>query len=524
MSVLGAIATPHALATQAGVRAYADGGNAIDAALAAAAMLTVVYPHQCAIGGDLMALLDDGAGMLCCVNGSGAAAARASSSVLRSRYSEMPDSGPDSITVPGLVAGWQSLHGLGARLSVARLLDPAIAAASDGVAVSTSLAAGIRYRGARLLERPAIGALFMPDGVPLAQGALLRQPQLARTLRSLAADGLGAFYTGAIGACLVSGLGRLGSCLTAADFAAHRSELSTPLRLEHRGAQIHTSPPNSQGFALLEAITALDALGIAIEPLGNAAPWLLRAQRMAAEDRDRYLGDPRRVSVPLTELLAPSVLRERLSARIAGRAWPAASPVSVPAHGDTVAVCAMDSTGVAVSLIQSLYQSFGSTVLEPVTGVIFHNRGRGFSLVPGAANEFVPGTRPAHTLSPVLIHRDGRVLAVLGTMGGRAQPQILAQLIPGIFEAGASLAAVLSAPRWVMGARDIDFDRPTVAIEADAPEPLDTALRIEDLDIARIPARNERVGHAQLITVGPDGVLQAASDPRSDGAAEVWRR
>jgi gamma-glutamyltranspeptidase/glutathione hydrolase len=517
----GAIATPHALATQAGVRAYAAGGNAIDAALAAAATLTVVYPHQCAIGGDLMALLDDGAGTLACVNGSGAAAAQASASALRARYSEMPEDGTDTITVPGLVAGWQSLHGLGAHLSVARLLEPAIEAAADGVAVSPSLAAGIRYRGAALLHRPAIGSLFMPDGVPLRQGALLRQPQLARTLQSLAADGLGSFYTGAIGALLVSGLQRLGSALTAADFTAHRSELCAPLRLAHRGAQIHTSPPNSQGFALLEAITALDALGIAIDPLGDAAPMLLRALRMAAEDRDRYLGDPRRVSIPLQELLAAPLLRERLLARAAGRSLPLASAGRIPAHGDTVAVCAMDSAGRAVSLIQSVYQSFGSMVIEPATGVIFHNRGRGFSLLSGAANEFVPGTRPAHTLSPVLMHREGRAIVALGTMGGRAQPQILAQLIPGIFDPGASLAAVLGAPRWVTGIRDIDFARPTIAIEADAPEHLDAALRIEDLDLARIPARDERVGHAQLVTIRPDGVLRAASDPRSDGAAEV---
>ncbi len=310
--------------------------------------------------------------------------------------------------------------------------------------------------------------------------------------------------------------------LSAADFAAHRSDVCAPLRLAYRDAQIHTSPPNSQGFVLLEAIAALDALGIAIEPRGSAAPALLQSLRMACEDRDRYLGDPRRVRIPLDQLLAPSMLKQRLAARIAGQRLEEPGAGSNPPRGDTVAVCAMDSQGTAVSLIQSLYQCFGAALLEPVTGVLFHNRGRGFSLKAGAANEFVPGTRPAHTLSPVLIHRGRRAFAALGTMGGRAQPQILAQLIPAVFDGRVAPSEALCAPRWVVGARDIDFERPTVAIEADAPAALDTALRIEDLDVARIGARDERLGHAQLVRVGSDGALEAASDPRSDGSYGVF--
>jgi gamma-glutamyltranspeptidase len=181
----------------------------------------------------------------------------------------------------------------------------------------------------------------------------------------------------------------------------------------------------------------------------------------------------------------------------------------------------MDSVGTAVSLIQSVYQSFGAALLEPVTGVLFHNRGRGFSLRAGSANEFVPGTRPAHTLSPVLIHRNTRAFAAVGTMGGRAQPQILAQLIPALFDGDRPLAEALCAPRWVVGAADIGFARATVAIEADAPAALDAALRIEDLDVQRIPSRDERVGHAQLVRVRSDGALEAAADPRSDGSSGV---
>jgi gamma-glutamyltranspeptidase len=520
--VKGAVTTPHALASEAGAQAYAAGGNAIDAALAAAATLTVVYPHQCSIGGDLFALVDNGAAQVWSVNGSGAAAANMTADVLRSRYGEMPDGGPDSITVPGIIAGWRTIHGLGALLPLDRLLAPAIRAAADGVPVSPSLASGIRFRRPTLMGNAGIRAVFLPGGDPLAVGALLRQPQLARTLEGLARDGLADFYSGSIGNRLVSGLTRVGSLLSLADFTEHRTELAVPLQLDYRGVRIHTSPPNSQGFMLLEAIAALDTLAIDIESSGRNARYLLWALLLAAEDRDQYLGDPRRVAVPWSDLLAPERLRQRLKARAAGKHASAGPAVSIPAHGDTVAVCAIDSSGVAVSLIQSLYQTFGSGLLDPDTGVIFHNRARGFSLSPGAPNELTPRTRPAHTLCPVLIRRNARSVAALGTMGGRAQPQILAQIIPGALEMNASLADVLKSPRWVVGARDMDFARPTVAIEANAPANLDTILNVDDLNVARIPARDERVGHAQIVRLELDGSFQAAADPRSDGIGCVF--
>jgi gamma-glutamyltranspeptidase len=520
VKVGSAVTTPHALATEAGARAYAAGGNAIDAALAAAATLTVVYPHQCSIGGDLFALVDNGAGQVWSVNGSGAAAAATTAGALRARYSEMPDSGPDSITVPGVVAGWRTIHQLGAVLPFDRLFACAIRAAADGVPVSPSLARGIRFRQATLLRDVGIRAIFVPDGEPLAAGAILRQPRLADTLATLARTGLADFYTGSIGHRLATGLQTLGSPLRLADFTAHRTELAEPLVTTHRGFQIHSSPANSQGFVLLEAITALDALGIDIEPLGDNARYLLWALLLAAEDRDRYLGDPR-MAVPWSDLLAPERVRQRLSARAAGERESSGPAPSIPAHGDTVAVCAVDSGGIAVSLIQSVYQTFGSGLLEPDTGVIFHNRARGFSLSPRAPNEPAPGARPAHTLVPVLIRRNARTVAALGTMGGRAQPQILAQIIPGVLDMNASLSEVLAAPRWVVGARDMDFERDTVAIEANAPQELDAILQVDDLDIARIPLRDERLGHAQVVRLGAGGSLQAAADPRSDGISYV---
>lgn len=515
----GVIATPHVLATRAGLEAYAAGGNAIDAALAAAAVLTVVYPHQCALGGDLFALVALPDGQCRSVNGSGAAPAGMRIEELRTQHEDMPDSGPIPITVPGIVHGWQAIHGLGASLSFARLLAPAIAAARDGVPVSGSLERGIQHRLAVVARDPGLSARFLADGKPLRRGMSLRQPELSVTLERLADAGPADFYSGSLAAMLVGGLRRLGSVLSESDLAGHRTQLEAPLTLALGEFELQTSPPNSQGFVLLEALAALQAVGESWETMTPGSRQLLLALLTAIADRDRYLGDPRRAPVPLDRLMQASALRERL--RALERGATSGSPGKPPAHGDTVAVCALDGNGTAVSLIQSVFQLFGCGILEPRTGVIFHNRGRGFSLRRGAANELLPGTRPAHTLMPLIVRRAGRVRAALGCMGGRAQPQILAQLLPAALKEREPLAAALRRPRWVVGGRDIDCARPTVAIEADAPAEWDESLRAAGYDLKRIPALNELVGHAQAVRLRDDGRLEGASDPRSDGEAAV---
>jgi len=519
--VQGAVATPHSLATAAGVEAYRDGGNAIDAALAAAAMLTVVYPHQCSLGGDVFALLDNAREPTCSVNGSGAAPGSVTAASMRSRCAEIPDSGPDSITVPGAVAAWGAIHERGAQLPFGRLLMPAARAAAEGVPVTASLERGIRFRSVALRADEVMCSTFLPQGEPLKLGALLRQPELAVTFERLARDGPADFYSGRIARELVAGLRRLGCPLTLEDLNNHRTEVCKPLGIAYAGGEILTSPPNSPGFALLETIAALDAAGIPVDPLGDNAGYLLSALMLATEDRDRYLGDPRRSPAPLVQLLSTDRLERRLRERGANRSVDGDSLRKTTGHGDTVAVCAIDSRGTAVSLIQSVFQTFGSALMEPGTGVILHNRARGFSLGMGAPNEWAPGGRPAHTLTPLLIRRAGRIAAALGTMGGRAQPQILAQLLPGSLDRLRPLGEVVRAPRWVFGARDIGFDEATVAIEADAPEHLDGRLSFTGLRCVRIPPLDERVGHAQVVRVAGDDTLEAASDPRSDGAAQV---
>jgi len=514
----GVISTPHREATEAGKDIFSRGGNAVDAALAAAAVLTVVYPHQCALGGDLFALVDNGAGCVTAVNGSGAAAENSDADAMRERYGQVPDAGPDAITVPGLVAGWQSLSEQAGQLSWEYLLQPAIKLAEEGVSVSRSLAAGIQYR------TPAMDGgmrnLFLPGGQPLVEGDVLVQLALAKTLQILATQGGESFYRGELSIRLAAGLERLGCVVSLPDLQQHKTELTQPLSFEYRGFELLTSPPNSQGFTLLQTLAALEAVGAGLDSHGPEATYLLHACLMAVADRDSFLGDPRRVELPLDRLLDKRLLAQRMLTR--SKSLPGALSENQPAHGDTVAVCAMDSEGRAVSLIQSLFQTFGAAVLEEETGVIFHNRARGFSLDKNAPNYMVQGSRPAHSLMPLLLRQQGTTLASLGTMGGKAQPQILAQLLAGAMDLNSDLNEVLANPRWVFGARDIDFPRPTVAIESDAPAELDDYLAISGLDVSRIDSCSESVGHAQIVRRQADMTLAGASDPRSDGSAVAY--
>ena len=514
----GAIATPHVQATEAGRDALAAGGNAIDAALVAAAVLTVVYPHQCAIGGDLFALVHTAAGETFSVNGSGYLPKSVDVERLRGNGFDLPANGPQSLTVPGMVAGWNSIAELGGSFAPADVLASAIELAAGGMEVSSSLAAGIRAQSEVLAKDEGMRNVFFRRGIAVQEGERIRQTALSRTLAALAKDGFDSFYAGEIAERLVGGLRSLGAEIGNEDLLGHRSEINTPLTYRYGEVELATSPPNSQGLALLQACVALDAIGIGMEELGEFAGEALCASLMAADDRDRYLGDPRHADVPLDELFDGARLERRLQRRLRQDAPRSSAGTAVSAHGDTVAVCAMDGDGNAVSLIQSVYQTFGAGILEADTGIIMHNRARGFSLVPGEPNEMIPGTRPAHTLMPLLLLRDGIPVASLGTMGGRAQPQILLQILPGTLDTTASdLAAGLAAPRWVFGGPDIGFDEPTVALEADAPAAMAQKLALARLPVIRVSARDERMGHANVVRIASDGRLECASDPRSDG-------
>jgi gamma-glutamyltranspeptidase len=532
-----ALATPHSLATDAGRRAFEEGGNALDAALAAAAMLAVVYPHQCSPGGDLFAVVSAPPRRLTAVNGSGAAPLAIDPNEVRA--AEMPVRGPLTITVPGVVAAWEALVDLGARLGLRPALAPAVAAAEEGVPVAPGLARAIAAAAPVLAEDPGMAEIFLPEGRPLAEGATVRQTSLARTLHAVAEHGAEPLYRGDIGERLATGLGGLGSPMTREDLAAHQTQVVRPLGGRYRDREILTAPPNSQGFALLQILAALERIGPQPDPLGVSAAAMEALFRAVSEDRDRWLCDPRRTRVPLDELLGEEYLdeltrraRDAVTATAegeglprpgrgkgaGGRGSPEPSPPSMP-RGDTVAVVAMDAEGYAVSLIQSVFESFGSGILEPSTGLILHNRGTSFSLDPGHPAALEGWVRPPHTLTPVLVlDPNGRVEAAVGAMGGRAQPQILSQVLIRLLDVGEVPESAVAAPRWIVP--DTSKGEPPGAIRAepDAAGPLERNGAVAGNRLVVLDRHAEDAGHGQVV-VSDGGTITAGSDPRADGSS-----
>jgi gamma-glutamyltranspeptidase len=459
-----AVATPHHEATAAGERALAAGGNAIDAALAAAAALTVVYPHNCALGGDLFALVRSPDGRVTNVNASGPAGSLASSEGL----TEMPRKGPLTVTVPGCVAGFGALHELGASLPWSAVFDAALSLAG-GVPVARSLAGAIAEAD---LSDAGLREVF----AGLREGDTLRQPALAETLSQIAAGGPSRFYSGPLAERWLSGVAD--GFLTAADVAGFAAELGEPLRARFRGLDVLTSPPNSTGVLLAHALVALEASAVS-DPLGADAATLAEIFRTGFRARDRLLGDPRMAEIDLDPWLRPT--------------------------GDTVAVVVVDDEGRAVSLIQSLFAWFGAGILEPSTGVLLHNRGAMFSLEPGHPDELAPGRRPVHTLMPVLVERDGALVGVLGTMGGKVHAQIHTQVLLRLLD-GASPQEAVDAPRFVVGGMELGEPDDLIRIEEGCTAVLDGAVGV--------PRGDELFGNAQAIWLDPEP--RAGSDFRAD--------
>lgn len=513
---VGAIATPHALATEAGERAYRSGGNAIDAALAAATALTVVYPHNTAVGGDLVALVRSPDGEIFCVNATGTAPAARDAAELRHRHGDrLPMRGPDTITVPGACRGWELIRRYGAALPWAHQFEPAVRYAADGVPVARSLAAALVTDAEDLAKDAGTMAVFAPGGRLLGKGDVLVQRRLADSLRKIAANGPDELYTGEVGATLAAGLQALGCPLTTVDLADCTARETTAISASLQGFRVHTSPPNTQGFALLRTIRALTELDL--DASGVPAAVLGRLFFDGTRVRDTLLADP---------LFARTDVENDGFAELIGQlrasSTRSAGPVGTPSvrRGDTVGIAAADSSGYAVSIIQSVFDSFGAAVLEPETGILLQNRGTSFSLDPSSPNVISPGKRPKHTLMPVLVTAGGSVRWVNSTMGGHGQPQIHAQVLLQLLN-GRSPQEAAAVPRWVVGPRAPGDAADTVYHEADVPAQTIDELSADGFPLRQVPARTEFLGHMNIVEIAPDGTCTAGSDPRSDGAAAV---
>lgn len=497
------------------VSVFREGGNAVDAAIAAAAALAVAYPHMCSPGGDVIGLLATPEGEVRAINGSGAAPRAIA--LAAETWSRMPFDGPHTVTVPGAVAAWQTIHELGGSMPWGMLMDPAVRMAAEGVPVVGSLARAIADSSNRIAADRGMRDVLMPGGVPLPEGAVLRQPALARSLARIADGGAAALYEGEVGEELVTCLRALGSTIGIDDLRAHRTEVCEPIALRVEGCEVLTAPPNSQGLVLLETLAALEELGTG-DYLGTDAGLLGGLFRLAAADRDRHLGDPRFGRVPVEELLSREHVAElAATARDSGAAAAEVGGFSGTSSGDTIALVTADANGQSAVVVQSVFASFGAGILDPASGIICHNRGAFFSLDPGSPNVLEGGKRPTHTLMPTILRQEGRVVGLHGTMGGPAQPQIHAQVLLRM-RGGMNPARAVAAPRWVVAEPADGGTGADAYTEADLEPAATDALRAAGFAVHPLAPLSEAVGDAQVIRRS-GGVLSAAADPRADGSA-----
>jgi gamma-glutamyltranspeptidase/glutathione hydrolase len=505
-----ALATPHELSTQAGGEAFAAGGNALDAALAAAASLTVTLPDNCGLGGDLFALVHSPEGDVRVINASGPAASAIDiDRVRRSHGTAMPFFSAEAVTVPGMLRGWEALAETGAERPWASAFGAAAAQARDGVPLAGSAAAALAKDRQRLGSDPGMAEVFFVDGEPRTEGERVVQPRVAETLEQLAEHGVRAFYEGAIGQEWLRCMRVRGSDLDQGDLARFEVETTHPIGGAYGDLEILTAPPNSQGALLLQTLAGAERDGVH-DPLSAEAPILARAFAMAADTRERLLADPRQAEVSLAQLLA-------------GSPTPATAPSDRSPSGDTVALVAADSDGWAVSLIQSLFDSFGCGILHPETGIIAHNRGSFFSLDSDSPNVLAPGKRPAHTLTPVMVRKGGELRYVLGTMGGLAQTQILTHVILQL-GMGRSVEAAVGARRWILGSLEAHGEHAAVQAEEGVDEAATSALREHGWSVNGLEALSLSVGESVGLERLAGGDLEAAADPRGLGAAVVLHR
>ena len=539
----GAVVAPHSLATGAGLAILRSGGSAADAAIAVHAVLGVVTPSSCGIGGDAFWLIwDAAAGRQVALNGSGRAPASADAAGLRaSGLDTIPLRGPLPITVPGAVRSWGDAHARFGRLSPSAVLAPAIALARAGFPASPWFI-DIVERMAPLVEAAAgpgaaFGRVYRPHGRAWRPGEWVRLPALATTLETIASDGFDAFYDGDLAERQARGLAAAGSAITAADLHEHASTWTDPIEIDYRGVRVTTHPPNSSGIVALELLAILAQFDApppaAFGPDGVTDPaWIhlgIEAAKLAMADRDAHLTDPAFRDVPVDRLTDPAYAAS-LAARIDPRR--ASRPVRAtnPPGGGTVFLATVDAFGNAVSLIGSLYANFGSGVLDPDTGILYQNRGSYFSLDPSHPNVLEPRKRTLHTLLPGMLFRVGDVAPwiVAGAAGGDAQPQVHAQLVSALVDGGVDIRTAVSAPRWFVEPAG-HFDPPVdVRLEPRHDPGIGPALEALGHPVTYREPFDASLGQEHAIEfvdsgpAAPDGSLAATTDPRSEGLPAVW--
>ena len=533
LTTRGMVTSPNYLATQAGLDVLRRGGNAVDAAVATAVTLAVVYPQMCTPGGDNFWLIYNAkTGELRGLNASGRAGARATIDFYASKgLKTIPSRGYLAAnTVPGAVSGWDEAYrysqsALKTTMPWKELFASAIAYARDGFPVSTSLSywsavnADPDDKVFRDLQRfPEFARVFMKDGKPLVTGDMFRQPDLAATLTAIAEKGAAEFYRGDIARRIVADLEKNGGMLSLKDFADHKADWVEPIRVNYRGLSACNLPPNTQGMASLEILNILNNFDVKAMGEGSADYYhaVIEATKEAFADRDAYLSDPAFVSIPLDRLLSEDHGKKQAERIDMKKAAGPKAPLDP--KGDTIWLGVVDKDGNAVSLIQSIYHDFGSGIVAEGTGVLLQNRGSFFSLDPKHVNHLEPGKRTMHTLNPAMLLKDGKPYLVYGTMGGEGQPQTQAAIVTRVVDFGMSPQEAITAPRWLYG-RTWGAASNDVKLEGRIPASVVEELKKRGHPVKVVEDFTDTMGHAGAILVRDNGVLQGATDPRGDGLA-----
>jgi gamma-glutamyltranspeptidase/glutathione hydrolase len=505
-------ATSHPQATLAALKILEAGGNAVDAALAAVALQGVIDPHMTGIGGDCFALYAPAGQAPIAFNGSGRAPAAATlEHFLALGLKSIPDGSAHAVTIPGAVDAWCQLSARHGKIGLPAILAPAIDAAVDGYTITPRVALDWARYADRLHPYPASVAQFLPNGQPPKIGQKLDNPALGQTLQRIAQEGRNAFYEGEVAQDMVDTLRALGGVHTLEDFAAYSAFETAPIKASYRGYDLLECPPNGQGLAALIMARILEGFDLASTALSEAdrIHLLAEASKAAYRQRDLYISDPATMEYSPEELLSDAFI-DAIRSQISLTAASAAEAFDVPVHRDTVYVTVVDAEGNAISLINSVFFAFGSGIYAPKAGVLFQNRGAGFTLQPGHANAIGPNKLPFHTIIPAMVQRDGRTVMSLGVMGGQYQATGHVHMLSQIVDRGFDVQMASDQPRsfYTEGAISLE---PTISPEIKA-----------DLERRGHKTRwvDEPLGGCQAIWIDHQrGVLWGASDHRKDGIA-----
>lgn len=521
----GMVTSPHHLASQAGLDILKKGGTALEAVVATAATLSAVYPHMTGLGGDAFWLISYPDGRTCVIDACGAAAARANLTLYQEAgHTEIPwRGGLAANSMAGTVSGWQEALRQSAAirpgLSLSELLKDAIYYAEAGYAVSDSEATLLREKKVELAQNQNFMSAYAGRDALVRRGEIRRNPALARTLQNLTTDGLDSFYTGRTAQALVHDLQQVGSPLSSEDFTGHKATLTAPLHTHIQGAKLYNTPPPTQGVASLAILKLFDQLHAPEAESFAHIHGLVEATKKAFLFRNVHVGDPAFMTACAQSFLNDTAQIKSLAGSIdmtRAMPWPAPSQ-----QGDTTWMGAIDSNGVAVSMIQSLYFEFGSGVFLPETGIIWQNRGSSFRLAEEGWNTLKPGRKPFHTLNPAMARFDDGRTMVYGTMGGEGQPQTQAAIFTRYARYGIPLQQAVTAPRWLLG-RTWGAESVSLKMESNFSASLIQQLKEAGHDVELVSPFSSMMGHAGALVRHSNSMIEGAADPRSDGCVAAF--